>query len=257
MNQMKRGFTILNLMFLPVSCFLPAVRPLGCFCTAIIHPFLHTFIRVLARMHSSHAQLAFSCCLLALVRLLQATVEYFAITAMSMFVQQYSLRFKVVRDYIGLPAEWPHIGAKPVKVGTHPLAKFLDGNMTGGSGTADSGRPEGEKPITTFMTVWGPQQPTPPGPPPGASAAELRAASAAVFASAAANAATVAGGASVASVGGAPTGAPVPAPVAGADAATVVVTPTSGAGDKNGTPPPQGAKPPLRVNKATVKKSRK
>ena len=180
---------------------------------------------------------------------MQATVEYFTITAMSMFVQQYSLRFKAVRDFIGLPAEWPNIGAKPVKVGTHPLAKFLDGNITGGSSTADSGRPDGEKPVTTYMTVWGPQQPTPPGPPPGASAAELRAASAAVFASAAANAATVAGTALPAA------SATVAAAPSTPDAA--VVTPSTGAATSPGAPAPQGVKPPLRVNKATVKKSRR
>ena len=53
-----------------------------------------------------------------MVRFAQATVEYFVVTAVSMYIQQEVMRFRAVRDYIGLPPEWPNVGAAPLRTGT-------------------------------------------------------------------------------------------------------------------------------------------
>ena len=90
-----------------------------------------------------------------------------------MFVQQYALRFKGVRSLIGLPPDWPNIGTAPQTTGTHPLAKYLEGNF--------SFKP-GDKVNDAYISFsTGLRQADAPPPPVGAPPEALKSAAKAVF----------------------------------------------------------------------------
>ncbi len=109
---------------------------------------------------------------------MQGTTAYFTLTAAAMFAQQLAMRSPAVRRAIGLPADWPDVGAAPVRTGTHPLAKYLDGNvLSSGSSTSSVAKVK-----DAFMTIMGTQQPDAPPPPTGAPPALLKAAAAKVLA---------------------------------------------------------------------------
>jgi hypothetical protein len=177
-------------------------------------------------------------------------VEYFAITSLAMFLQQTAMYSKKYRDLIGLPPNWPNMSPTPAKTGTHPLARFLS---FGGSG-ADGDSP---KVVDSYVSMLGPQQPTPPGPPPGSPPEEIRAAFARAVPHASASASAPAAVAT-------PTASTAPAA-----ASTSTPTPTPTPAPAKVQPPQQ--QPPqahvqqqapaqpagFRVTKAAVKKSAK
>lgn len=103
---------------------------------------------------------------------LQGTNEYFTITAVSMLAQQLAFRSKAVRDAVGLPPDWPNIGATPAQTGTHPLAKYLDGNFSGS---------KGKKVKDTYITFRGLQQPDAPPPPTSLPPSQFKAAAVTVL----------------------------------------------------------------------------